>query len=137
MESMQIGELAVISGVNAQTIRFYERRGLLPSPTRQPNGYRQYDEAAVSLLRFIRSAQSALLTLDEISSAIALRQRGDAPCEHVSTLLARKLEDVHAQQRELALLETELQRLIRAGGNLDPTDCPTGSVCQIVFQPQL
>ncbi len=132
MRHMQIGELAIASGVSAQTIRFYERRGLLPSPSRQGNGYRQYDDTAVSRLRFIRSAQTARLTLEEISSIIALRRAGEAPCEHVSSLLARKLEDVRTRQQELALLERELQQSLRAGLELDPADCSAGSVCEII-----
>lgn len=129
---MHIGELTHATGVTAQTIRFYERRGLLPSAARDKNGYRRYDDATASRLRFIRSAQTAGLTLTEIGSITALREAGEVPCEHVSSLLARKLEDVHARQRELALLEAELHRLIDASRNLDPANCPPGSVCQII-----
>ncbi|MET4783399.1 heavy metal-responsive transcriptional regulator [Glaciihabitans sp. UYNi722] len=133
---MRIGDLALVAGVNAQTIRFYERRGLLPSAARETNGYRWYDDASTSRLRFIRASQAAGLTLGEISSIIALRQTGETPCAHVTTLLAGKLETVRARQRELALLETELQHLIEASQSLDPADCPAGSVCQIIPQPQ-
>jgi DNA-binding transcriptional MerR regulator len=133
---MRIGDLALVAGVNAQTIRFYERRGLLPCAAREANGYRQYDEAAASRLRFIRASQAAGLTLTDISSIISLRQAGAVPCEHVTTLLAVKLEGVRARQRELALLEVELQHLIEASQNLDPADCTAGTVCQIIPQPQ-
>jgi MerR family mercuric resistance operon transcriptional regulator len=118
--------------VTAQTIRFYERRGLLPSAAREQNGYRQYDDATASRLRFIRSAQTAGLTLTEISSITALREAGQVPCEHVSALLARKLQDVRTRQEELALLAAELHRLIDASRELDPADCSPGSVCQII-----
>ncbi|MGV8896280.1 MAG: heavy metal-responsive transcriptional regulator [Rhodoglobus sp.] len=131
---MRIGDLALAAGVNTQTIRFYERRGLLPSAARGANGYRQYEEAAASRLRFIRASQAAGLSLTEISSIISVRQAGAVPCEHVTTLLAGKLEDVRARQRELALLETELERLIEAGTNLDPANCSAGTVCQIIPQ---
>lgn len=129
---MRIGDLTHATGVSTQTIRFYERRGLLPAAAREENGYRQYDDATASRLRFIRSAQTAGLTLTEISSITALREAGEAPCEHVSSLLATKLEDVHARQRELALLEAELHRLIDASRNLDPANCPPGTICQII-----
>ncbi|TFC96784.1 heavy metal-responsive transcriptional regulator [Cryobacterium breve] len=132
---MQIRDLAVASGVTAQTIRFYERRGLLPVPAREGNGYRQYDETAVSRLRFIRSAQMAALTLAEIGSIITIRQAGDVPCEHVSTLLFTKLDDVHRQQHALVLLEAELQRLISASQGLDPADCGADTVCHFIPQP--
>jgi MerR family mercuric resistance operon transcriptional regulator len=133
---MRIGDLALAAGVNAQTIRFYERRGLLPAAARESNGYRQYDDATASRLRFIRASQAAGLSLTHISSIIALRQTGETPCKHVTTLLAGKLEDVHARQRELALLETELENLIKASQHLDPADCSAGSVCQIIPQPK-
>ena len=134
---MRIGDLALVAGVNTQTIRFYERRRLLPSAAREANGYRQYDEATASRLRFIRASQAAGLSLMDISSIISLREAGEVPCEHVTTLLAGKLEDVRTRQRELALLETELQHLIEASRNLDPADCSAGAVCQIIPQPQL
>jgi DNA-binding transcriptional MerR regulator len=129
---MRIGDLTHATGVTAQTIRYYERRGLLPSATREQNGYRQYDDATAARLRFIRSAQTAGLTLTEISSITALREAGEVPCEHVSALLDSKLNEVRARQHELALLETELQQLIDASRNLDPANCPQGSVCQII-----
>lgn len=133
---MRIGDLALVAGVNAQTIRFYERRGLLPSAEREANGYRQYDEATAARLRFIRASQAAGLTLADIGSILALRQAGEVPCEHVSTLLVGKLEEVRARRRELALLEAELQHLIEASQDLDPAECTAGVVCQIIPHPQ-
>lgn len=129
---MRIGDLALVTGVSAQTIRFYERRGLLPFAAREANGYRKYDEGAASRLQFIRAAQAAGLTLTDVSRVITLRQAGQVPCEHVSTLLAGKLEDVRTRQRELALLETELEHLIEASHELDPAECTAGAVCQII-----
>lgn len=80
-----------------QTIRFYEKRGLLPEPTRLPNGYRSYDHATVERITFIRRSQAAGLTLAEIAGVLNVRDEGQAPCSHVSDLLATKLGDV--QQR--------------------------------------
>lgn len=132
MSRMRIGDLATNADVNAQTIRFYERRGLLPPTVRAANGYRQYDGAAISRLRFIRSAQAAGLTLTEIASIIALRQDGQIPCAHVSALLADKLEGVRSQQRELERLEAELIQLINISRDSDPADCSAAAVCQII-----
>ncbi len=129
---MRIGELARTTGVSAQTIRFYERQGLLPFPERETNGYRQYDDAAAARLRFIRASQTAGLTLTDISSVLALRQAGETPCEHVTTLLTSRLDDVRARQRELALLEIELEHALNASSALDPADCTASSVCQII-----
>jgi MerR family mercuric resistance operon transcriptional regulator len=129
---MKIGELSRVSGVASQTIRFYERRGLLSPSAREGNGYRRYDQAAASRLDFIRFAQAAGLTLAEIASVITIRDAGEAPCAHVSTLLTAKLEDVQRRQRELAVLEAELNRLIAASLDLDPTDCEPGGVCSVI-----
>lgn len=130
---MKIGDLARVSGVPSQTIRFYERRGLLLPSGRERNGYRRYDQKAASRLAFIRGAQTAGLTLAEIASVITIRDAGETPCAHVSTLLATKLEDVQRRQRELAVLETELRQLIAASRELDPTDCEPGGVCSVIL----
>ncbi|TAM67794.1 MAG: heavy metal-responsive transcriptional regulator [Microbacteriaceae bacterium] len=133
---MRIGDLALATGVTPQTIRFYEREGLLPSVQREHNGYRQYDNQAASRLQFIRSAQAAGLTLTEISSIITLRQNGEVPCTHVSALLTDKLEGVRSRQRELDRLEAELLHLISASGELDPADCSAAAMCQIIPSPR-
>lgn len=131
---MQIRDLATASGATAQTIRFYERRGLLDPAERAGNGYRRYNDAALSRLKFIRSAQTAGLTLSEIGSIITVRDAGEVPCEHVLDLLSAKLADVHRRQQELALLESELHHLIEASQSLDPGDCEAGSVCHVIAQ---
>ncbi|TFD21409.1 MerR family transcriptional regulator [Cryobacterium sp. TMS1-13-1] len=131
---MQIRDLAIASGATAQTIRFYERRGLLDPAERAGNGYRRYNEAALSRLRFIRSAKTAGLTLSEIGSIITVREAGEVPCGHVLDLLAAKLANVHRRQQELLLLETELQHLIDGTQHLDPGDCEAGSVCHLFTQ---
>jgi MerR family mercuric resistance operon transcriptional regulator len=132
---MRIGEVAGSVGVTAQTIRFYERAGLLPPPQRTPNGYRTYDEQTLNRLRFIRNGQGAGLTLLEITAIIDLRGTGTTPCAHVSELLSAKLLDVHARQRELAVLEAELQGLISRGRRLDPAECTDTEICHLIAPP--
>jgi MerR family mercuric resistance operon transcriptional regulator len=129
---MLIGELADTVDLPAQTIRFYERRGLLPQPRRETNGYRTYDDAAVSRIEFIRTAQAAGLTLVEISSIIGVRDRGERPCTHVTSVLHTKLDAVRARQAELAALEHELERLIERSHDLDPADCTDTDICHIL-----
>lgn len=129
---MRIGELAVETGLSSQAIRFYERKGLLPQPVRGSNGYREYDASTRRRLEFIRSGQSAGLTLEEVASVLNVRDHGDAPCSHVSALLATKLDEVHARQRELARLETEIENLIARSEQLDPRDCAEGQICSIL-----
>ena len=95
---MRIGAAADAAGVPTQTIRFYERRGLLPQPPRGTNGYREYDTSVLARLAFIRSGQAAGLTLVEVASILDLRRDGAVPCEHVHSLLLAKLNDIRARQ---------------------------------------
>ncbi len=129
---MLIGELADAVGLPSQTIRFYERKGLLPSPDRSDNGYRTYEQTAVARLRFIRAGQAAGLTLAQIRSIVQLRDHGSNPCAHVARLLDDKLLEVHARIRELAALETELEQVRARGHRLDPADCTDADICHIL-----
>ncbi len=129
---MLIGEVSVVTGVDSQTIRFYERQDLLPEPHRAPNGYRTYDSTAVDRLRFIRAAQTAGLALADIRQILGLRDAGQAPCAHVSVVLRQKLVDVQARQQELRDLASELERLIETSRTLDPTDCGPTDICHII-----
>lgn len=130
--SMRIGELAAACGLTNQAIRFYERKGLLPPPERGPNGYREYADSILGRLEFIRSGQAAGLTLDEVARVLDVRDRGDAPCSHVNTLLATKLGEVRERQRELRRLEVEIENLIARSELLDPRDCAEGQICNIL-----
>jgi DNA-binding transcriptional MerR regulator len=129
---MLIGELAAALGVPTQTIRFYERRGLLPEPARGSNGYRVYDDSTLARVQFIRSAQAAGLTLAEISGVLTIRGEDAAPCTHVTELLTAKLADVQARRRRLDELETEIERLLERSDDLDPSDCSDGDICHIL-----
>ncbi|WP_188686996.1 heavy metal-responsive transcriptional regulator [Nesterenkonia cremea] len=129
---MLIGELSSITGIGRQTIRFYERQGLLPEPVRTGGGYRRYDDQAIARLRFIRAAQAAGLSLSEVLEAIELRGTGQIPCAHVSGLLEQKLADVRARQVDLEALAADLEQTLLASQNLDPADCGDAEVCHIV-----
>ena len=129
---MNIGQLSSLSDVPAQTIRFYEKRRLLPKPQRQPNGYRVYDQAAIDRIAFIRRAQRSGLTLNEIGGVLDVRAEGRTPCSHVSELLTTKLSDVTAQMQELRTLRRELETLIDRSKSLDPADCTDGDICHIL-----
>ena len=133
---MKIGDLATECGVPTPTIRFYEKRRLMPEPHRAPNGYRTYDQASVERVAFIRRAQSAGLTLSEISGVLDVRAEGRAPCGHVSELLGLKLREVEARISELRVLRGELMALVERSENLDPADCTAGDICHIL-QPDL
>ncbi len=129
---MMIGELANTVGLPTRTVRFYERKGLLPEPQRADNGYRVYDEATLHRLQFIRSAQTAGLTLAEIRGTIEIRDSGEAPCTHVDALLESKLAEIRARRLELAAMEYELELLVERSRHLDPADCGAGDICQIL-----
>ncbi len=131
---MLIGQLADALEIPTRTIRFYERKGLLPEPQRADNGYRVYDDATLARLRFIRTAQAAGLTLAEIASIIHVRDDGTAPCSHVDSLLETKLAEVRDRRRQLAALESELAQLLDRSRQLDPADCTAGEICHI-FSP--
>ncbi len=129
---MRIGEVADVLGIPARTIRFYERRGLLPEPNRSPNGYRVYDHSTIDRLRFIKSAQAAGLTLAEIGGITDIRDSGTTPCSHVSGLLEAKLDEVKRRRRELKVLQDELSQLLAKGKKLDPADCTDRDICHIL-----
>lgn len=129
---MRIGELAQQSGVEASTIRYYERIGLMPSPKRTPSGYRDYSDDAAARLGFIQAAQSIGFSLGEIRETLAFRDRGEAPCGHVAALIERNAE--HLRQRIVRLQEMRRELLVlaekaRAG---DPGDLPEAAFCHII-----
>lgn len=131
---MLIGKVAESTGVPSQTIRFYEREGLLPHPSRGGNGYRVYDETTLNRLGFIRAAQSAGLTLAEIRGIVDVRDEGGIPCGHVTALLEAKLESVVARIRELETLTSELEHLLERSHSLDPGDCTDADICHIIAE---
>jgi len=129
---MRIGDLAAAAQIPPETVRYYEKRGLLAAPERSPNGYRAYDDSALNQLRFIRTAQAAGLTLAEIRSVIELRNDGATPCSHVEALLVGKLAEVRERQRQLAVLERELAGLVDRSAAMDPADCRPDDICHLL-----
>ena len=129
---MRIGELSQATGVAVRTIRFYEERGLLPDPGRSDSGYRRYSEDAVAVLRFVRSAKAAGLTLSEIQSILRVRQGGNQPCAHTVELLEAKLEDIDKRLLELREMRADVVRLVARSETLDPAACGPESICQVI-----
>lgn len=129
---MLIGETARRSGVAAKTLRYYEDIGLLPAPARTASGYRDFDEAVLDGLAFIRSAQAIGLSLGEIRSIVAMRDDGEAPCGHVLELLRRRSREIGSTIAELRSLQRELVALVECAGDLDPAECEPQRVCHLI-----
>ena len=115
---MRIGELAKTVGVTTDTIRYYEREGLLPSPERTPNGYRDYGPGVLDDLQFIKKAQALGLKLRDVREVLEISSGGKPPCEHVRATVSARLAEVEERVRELralrATLRETLERLDRA-----------------------
>ncbi|KAA1428784.1 heavy metal-responsive transcriptional regulator [Nocardioides antri] len=129
---MRIGELAARAGTSPSTIRFYERRGLLPEPARTSAGYRQYGEEALGRIAFIQSGQAVGLTLAELREIIDFRARGVSPCRHVTRLIEDRERQVAQRIAELEVLGAELRRLSARARQLDPRECSPDEICQVL-----
>ncbi|MBI1903695.1 MAG: MerR family DNA-binding protein [Planctomycetia bacterium] len=122
---MRTGELAERAGVNVETLRFYERQGLLPVPPRRTSGYREYPAEAVDLVRFIRRAQHLGFSLREIKELLNLRAVPRATCADVAGLAQRKIEDVDAKIRDLRAVRSALAELVNECPRAAPlAQCP-------------
>ncbi len=119
---MQIGELARATGVDAETIRFYERSGLLPEPARQANGYRDYTRDHLERLAFVRHCRALDIPITEIRRLLDFVAHPEADCDDINHLidaqLARvraRLESMRALEQQLAALRTQCSAHHRAG----------------------
>lgn len=125
MSTLKIGEVAKRSEVGIETIRYYERQGLLAEPERRPSGYRQYDESVVSRLMFIRNAKELGFTLAEIKELLALRFDVNTKCIHVRQRAERKVTNIGDKIRSLQKMKRSLKKIISQCENLDAVDdCP-------------
>lgn len=111
---MKIGEVAKQSGVSVDAVRFYERRGVLPTPERLASGYRVYTPATVERIRLARRLQGLGLNLDEVIDALHVSDRGDASCASERWRMEAVLERVEAKMTELRSVRTEIRRVLDA-----------------------
>lgn len=111
---MKIGEISKATGIPVETIRYYEKIGLVPEPERQASGYRHYRQSHLDRLLFIRRCRNLDMAQDEIRELIRLADQPDADCSEVDALLARHLSHVRERLRELASLEDTLEQLQKA-----------------------
>ncbi len=110
-----VSELAERAGTTADTVRYYERIGLLPEPRRSDANYRLYDREDVARLRFVKRAQRFGLQLDDIAELVRIRDQGLCPCGHARSLLEGKLEEIERQIAELEELRGDIRGLLETG----------------------
>lgn len=127
---MRIGELARKAGIGVETVRFYERAGLLQEPPRRESGYREYSPESLVRLRFIRHAKTLGFSLPEIQELLSLR-RSETSCGEVQQRIQTKIEDVRQKIRSLERIEMLLEELVAScGAGNGAGDCPALDVLQ-------
>ncbi|GAB4142645.1 MAG: hypothetical protein Fur0037_09920 [Planctomycetota bacterium] len=124
-ESLTRGELARRCEVNFETVRYYEKQGLVPEPARSPSNYRLYGEDAVRRIRFIKRAQALGFTLGEIKDLLSLRARPRARCADVLARAEAKIRDIDGKVRALKAMRKALVDLISECRGASPiSECP-------------
>lgn len=119
---MHIGQLAKLADINIESVRFYERKGLIIQPVKPLEGYRQYPEKTLQRILFIKRAQKLGFTLEEISDLLTMET---AKCSEVQELAKLKLEDVRARLSDLNRMETVLSSLLKScKTNPNNAKCP-------------
>ena len=133
---MTVSDLAAEAGLSADTVRYYERLGLLPSPARTAAGYRQYEATAVDRLRFIKGAQRVGLRLREIGELLAIRDEGLCPCGHTEALLRGRMAEIDIQIAQFQAIRAELSRMLDNYPAEACRDASTGWWCEQEFVRQ-
>jgi len=109
---MRIGAVAAVSGVSVETLRFYERRGLLAAPARRSSGYREYPDDTVRVVRFVKHAQDLGFTLDDIAGLLALAGGGPESCDVVRDRALAKISTVTQKIAQLTAIRDALGQLV-------------------------
>lgn len=125
MKSLTIGKVAGQADVGVETVRFYEREGLIDDPPRRESGYRQYPQGTVSRIRFIRRARELGFSLKEIRELLSLRASPLSQCADVRRRVEAKIEDIELKVRTLQRMKKALAKLAAACSGRGPaTECP-------------
>lgn len=125
MEVLTTGQVARQAGVNIETVRFYERKGLLKEPPRRESGYRQYGTGAITRIRFIKRAQELGFSLREVHELLNLRAEGPEACPDVQARAESKISDIENKIETLEQMRRVLRRLIEECSHHAPEDeCP-------------
>lgn len=110
---LRSGELARLAGVSTDTLRHYERKGVIPTPRRLRNGYREYEAETLDRIRLVRRALLVGFTLDELARILRQRDRGSAPCREVRELAAAKLAEIEERLKEMEGVRDGLRAAIK------------------------
>ena len=125
MQTLRIGQLAKEASVNVETIRFYERKGLIPEPPRRESGYRQYTKNEVARIKFIKRAQELGFTLKEIAELLALRVDPQTTCAEVKEQAEMKIVQIEEKLRSLEKMKAALVKLAAECDGTGPSSaCP-------------
>lgn len=125
MKGLTIGQLAKEARVKVETVRYYERRGLIAKPPRRKSGYRQFPLEAVQRIRFIKRAQNLGFTLKEISQLLALADGDRSSCQDVHEFTMEKIAEVETQIRHLQSLKRALENVAKiCPGQGSLSECP-------------
>src|SRR5262245_837880 len=121
---MTISEAADQAGVNVQTLRYYERRGLLPKPPRRASGYREFPDDAVRLVRFIKRAQELGFSLDEVEALLKLRRQSGRNRKQIRAVATQRIQHIDQKIAELGRMRAALEHLVHACGEGGTLECP-------------
>ncbi len=125
MGLLTIGQVAKQTGVKVETIRFYEREGLIGTPLRSDAGYRQYQDDVVRRIRFIKRAKDLGFTLKEVAELLSLQAAPDVSCADIKARAQGKITDIEERIRILGRMKRALERLAaECSGNGPVTECP-------------
>src|SRR5687767_14710668 len=131
---LKIGEVARLSGIGIEALRFYERSGLLRRPGRTGSGYRVYDRAVLQRLDFIKRAQILGFSLDEIKRIIADKRAGKSPCREVREIVRRRLAELDERMKEMRRFRNELGAALMKWEETGQLD---GQVCGLIEGTQI
>lgn len=120
---MKIGEIAAATGTKVETVRYYEREGMMPRPERSAGNYRIYGLAQLQRLQFIRGARALGFSLDQVRDLLALADDRSQPCEVVDDIARGHLQDIDRKLADLRALRKELAKLIDACGQGRIDEC--------------
>ena len=125
MENMTIGQLARRTELNVESVRYYERRGLIPEPRRSESGYRLYSQEAIARINFIKRAKTLGFSLSEISELLSLRVDPESTCSMVRNRAKAKIADIESKIRTLQDMKRALVKLTASCQGAGPTsECP-------------